>query len=264
MGLALVITPAVWVIAGVVARALPHWHFSVIWTTGQGNGGGLAGEIVGTLLLTAGVAAGAGMVGVLTGIYLAEYAKGPIAPFFRVASEVLAGIPSIVLGYVGYVALVVTFHWGFSLLAGWLVLSVMVVPYIAKTTESSLRNVPAAYRDAAEALGMPVVYTMRKVILRSALPGISTGVLVALAIAIGETAPLLYTAGFSPHFPHAQLTHAPVGYLTYAVWTFYNEPQRSAVYLAYDAALLLVVLVLSLLLLARVIVALTQRHAERD
>ncbi|MHB1488053.1 MAG: PstA family ABC transporter permease [Acidimicrobiales bacterium] len=264
VALALIVVPSISVIGGVVSRALPHWRWSVLTTPPKGLAGGLESELVGTLVLVVGVALLAGIVGVLSGIYLAEYVPAGKGGLLRMASNLLAGVPSIVLGYVGYVALVVGLGWGFSLGAGVLILSILVVPYIAKTTETALRQVPTSYRDGAEALGMAPGYAMRRITLRSALPGVATGIIVALAISLGETAPLLYTAGFSAGLPRAALTHAPVGYLTYAVWTFFNQPQASAHILAYDAALILLAVVVVLIVVSRLLVAWTQRHSERS
>jgi phosphate transport system permease protein len=265
VAVALIGAPLAWLVYGVVARAVPHWHWSVITsTTTSTGGGGLANEIVGTLLLMAGVVVLAGSVGVLSGIYLAEYARGPLGSLLRGGSEVLAGVPSIVLGYVGYIALVIGLHWQFSLAAALAALSVLTVPYIAKSTEVAMRQVPTAYREGADALGMSELLALRRITLKAALPGVTTGLLVAIAISVGETAPLLYTAGFTDNIPSLSLTHSPVGYLTYAVWTFYNQPSTAFQNLSYDAALILVVLVLLLIVASRSIVAVTQRHAERS
>ena len=268
LALVLVLAPAAWLLAGVVAKAVPHWQWNVLWTNLQGESGGLLGPIVGTLILMAGVLVIAGSIGVLAGIHLAEMARpsrrgGPGGTWLRMASDVLAGFPSIVLGYVGYVALVVGLHWNFSLLPALLVLSMMVVPYIAKSTESALRQVPTSYREGAEALGLSPGYSMRKVVLKSAAPGVVTGLLIALAIAGGETAPLLFTAEFSSAVWTGAFVHAHgFGYLTYLVYQFWSYPSTHANYLSYDAGLILVVLVLLLLVAARLVVARTQRHAE--
>ncbi len=267
LALLLILGPAIWLVVGVVARAIPNWRWDVLWTNTEGNGGGLLNAILGTLLLIFGVLILAGSVGLLTGIHLAELSKPRRSgraggTILRGATDVLSGFPSIVLGYVGYVALVVGLHWQFSLLAAWIVLSIMVIPYIAKSTETALRQVPTNYREGAQALGMSTGYALRKVVLRTATPGIITGLLVALAIAGGETAPLLYTAGWSTQPPTLQLTHSPVGYLTYPVWAFYSEPSSQAHALSYDAALLLIVLVLLLLVIARLIVARSTRNSE--
>lgn len=264
-GLALVViaVPTVWLVYGVVARAVPHWSWSVLVQPGAGASGGLENEILGTLVLVLGVVLLAGGVGVLSGIYLSEFASGRRESVLRGASEVLAGIPSIVLGYVGYIVLVVDFGWGFSLAAGLIVLSAMTVPYVAKSTELALRQVPSSFREGADALGMREGYSLLRISLKAALPGITTGLLVAIAISMGETAPLLYTAGFTGSLPSLALTHKPVPFLTYAVWTFYNQPSAYAVHLSYDAALILVTMVLALIVAARVVVVWTQRHADR-
>ena len=266
LALVLVIGPAVWLLVGVVGRAVPHWQWSVLTTTTQGTSGGLRDQLLGTLILMVGVLLIAGTIGVLAGLHLAELARPRRSGragggLLRTASDVLSGFPSIVLGYVGYVALVVGLHWGFSLLPALLILSIMVIPYIAKSTETALRQVPTAYREGAEALGMSMGFSLRKVVLKTALPGIVTGLLLAMAIASGETAPLIYTAGAAPTLPHS-LLHASFPYLTYPVFTFYNQPSNQAHYLAFDAALILVVLIGLLLVLSRVLVARTQRFSE--
>lgn len=261
LALLLVVAPVVSIVWGVVHNAVPHWRWDVLTTDQSGNGGGLLNAIEGTVVIVVGVLVIAGVIGIAGGVYLAEFCGEGQGQILRGASEVLSGVPSIVLGYVGYVALVVAFHWGFSLAAAVIVLSALVIPYIVKTTEVAVRNVPTAYREGAEALGMRSGLVLRRLVIKPALPGIITGLIVAAAISIGETAPLLYTANWSTRAPTLAPTHSPVGYLTYAVFTFYNEPYSSAHQLAAAAALLLVVLVLLLILVSRVVVTVTQRYA---
>jgi phosphate transport system permease protein len=261
VALALVVIPVASILEGVAGQGLPHFRLSFLTTYPTGNVGGLLNSIEGTFVIMLGVLILAGVVGIAGGVYLAEYCGDNRGQILRGASEVLAGVPSIVLGYVGYIALVLALDWKFSLYAGIIVVALLVVPYITKTTEVALRSVPTSYREGGEALGMRSGYMLRKLVLRPALPGVATGLIIAAAIAAGETAPLLLTVGYNEKAPTFALHNSPAGYLTYNVFTDYNQPSTFLHQRADAAALLLILLVLVLIIVARVVVMTTQRHS---
>lgn len=218
----------------------------------QGIAGGLRNAIVGSLLISGLALVMAVPIGVSAGIYLAEYDYGPIiGRSARFMSDVLVGVPSIILGYFGYITMVVYAGWKFSLLAASITLAIMMLPYIARTTEMALRGVPHSVRESAYALGAGEGRVMLRIMLPSARTGILTGVLLSLSISLGETAPLIYTANWSNYMWQGHFTNEPVSYLTYVIWSYIGEPYDSAHKLAYAAAFLIVLMVLGINIVAR-------------
>jgi phosphate transport system permease protein len=261
IALFLIIAPAVDIIVSILAHALPVLKPSLLTETTSGNQLGLQNAIVGTLTLSLGVLIVAGTIGVLAGLYLAEFAPPRFASTARFFSEVLAGVPSIVVGYVGYVALVNGLGWHYSLLAGILALSALILPYIVKTTELAFSSVPRSLREGAVALGLSKGRMIRKVLLPPALPGIVSGLVLALAISTGETAPLLFTANFSDQNPTGLFK--PVGYLTDVTYTDIQLPGVATQDLAYAAAGVTVLLVLLLIFAGRRITLRSRRMIAR-
>jgi len=157
------------------------------------KGGGMANGIVGTFILLIQAALIGVPVGVLGGVYLSEYGTSRLNWWIRFGADVLNGVPSITWGIVVYALLVVPMH-GPSALAGGVVLGMMMIPLVMRTTEEVLQLVPGGYREAALALGIAQWRAIAQIVIRTALKGIVTGVLLALARVAGETAPLLFTA----------------------------------------------------------------------
>jgi len=261
IALLLVIAPAVAITVGIFAASLPLFGPALLLQTT--NKFGLQNALLGSALIGCGVLLLGGPLGVGAGMFLSEYAPRRRGSLLRFLAEVLAGVPSIIVGYVGYTVLIVGFHWGYSLLAGVCALSVLVIPYIARSTETSLHQVPTTLREAALALGLPRPITLWRVIIPPALPGIITGLLVALAIATSETAPLLYTVGFSDANPTLQLTQNPLGYLTYVVYVDAQLPDEASHQLANAAAAASLLVVLMLVVLGRLVGARSRALSTR-
>lgn len=228
----------------------------------QGIAGGLRNAIAGSLLISGLALVLAVPVGVSAGIYLAEYDYIPfVGSVSRFISDVLVGVPSIILGYFGYITMVVYAGWKFSLLAASITLAIMMLPYIARTTEMALRDIPDSVRESAYALGAGDGRVILKIMIPAARTGILTGVLLSLSISLGETAPLIYTANWSSYLWDGHFTNEPVAYLTYVIWSYIGEPYESAHKLAYAAAFLIVFLVLGINIVARYLL---RHRSQRD
>jgi phosphate transport system permease protein len=211
-------------------------------------GGGMANAIVGTLILTALGSLLAGPIGIMSGIYMSEYAGSRFAAATRFAADTLNGVPSIVIGVFVYGLAVLPFKQ-FSALAGGIALGIMMIPIIARTTEELLLLIPGSMREGALALGATRARAVFTVVLPAALPGIITGVVLALARIAGETAPLLFTSLNNRYFS-TKLTQ-PIASLTVQVYTYASSPYADWHRQAWAGALVLVVIVFLCSLLAR-------------
>ncbi len=212
------------------------------------SGGGMANAIVGTLILTGLAALMAVPIGVMSGVYLSEFPGSTFASMVRFAADTLNGVPSIVIGVFAYGVAVLPFRQ-FSALAGGLALGIMMIPIIARTTEELLLLVPGALREGALALGATRARAVFTVIVPAALPGIITGIVLALARVAGETAPLLFTS-FNNRFFTTELTQ-PISSVTVQVFTYAISPYEDWQRQAWAGALVLVTIVFICSLMAR-------------
>jgi phosphate transport system permease protein len=213
------------------------------------SGGGMANAIVGSLIVTGLGAAFAIPIGIISGVYAAEYAGTGLASSVRFAADTLNGVPSIVIGVFAYGIAVLPFG-GFSALAGGVALGIMMIPLIMRTTEELLRLVPSALKEGALALGATRARAVFTVVLPAALPGIITGILLALARIAGETAPLLFTSLNNSYFS-TDVRHA-IATLTVQVFTYANSPYEDWYRQAWAGALVLVSIVLVCSVAARI------------
>lgn len=218
--------------------------------------GGIFPAIVGTLCLMVGSALISFPIGVMAAIYMNEYAyNGKVIRFIRLMTNNLSGIPSVVFGLFGMSLFVNQLGFGDSILAGSLTLSLLALPIVIRTTEESLKSVDNLYREASYALGASKVYTIRKVILPIAMPGITTGMILSIGRISGETAPILFTvaAYFLPRLPSSifdQVMALP--YHLYVISTSGTNIEKSLP-IAYGTALVLILIVLCCNILANTI-----------
>jgi len=211
-------------------------------------GGGMANAIVGTLIVAVLGSLMAIPIGILSGVYMSEYAGTRLSSAVRFAADTLNGVPSIVIGVFAYGIAVLPFKQ-FSAMAGGVALGIMMIPIIARTTEELLLLVPNTMREGALALGATRARAVFTVVVPAALPGIITGIVLALARIAGETAPLLFTS-FNNRFFTTSLRQ-PIATLTVQVYTYAISPYEDWHRQAWAGALVLVTIVFCCSLLAR-------------
>jgi phosphate transport system permease protein len=251
-GLALL--PLVHILLSILRQGLPQLTWQTLTSLPapigvEGIANGFGNAIIGTLMMVGIASAISIPFGLMTGIYLSEFGKDTIiSSIIRFITTVLTGIPSVIIGVFAYAVIVLT-KKSFSAVAGGFALSILMLPVIALTTEESLKLVPLQQRLASAALGANRFQTTFKIVVSHALPGVTTGVLLAVARAAGETAPLIFTALFSDNWPEGFLNPTPS--LSVLIYNYANSPFPEQNALAWTASVVLVGLIVVLSVLSR-------------
>jgi phosphate transport system permease protein len=252
----LTVIPIVAVVVYIFLQGLPaiSAEFLVGFPREGMRAGGILPAIIGTIYLTIGTAVFSVPLGIAAAIYLSEYASDtPLTRTIRIAIINLAGIPSVVYGLFGLGLFVIFLNFGTSILAASLTLSIMTLPVIISTAEEALRAVPQAFRTVSISLGATRWQTIRRIVLKEALPGILTGVILGLERAAGETAPILFTgaAFFLPRLPQSPFDATMA--LPYHLFVISTQVPEMPIQIQYGTALVLLVFVLTMNLIATII-----------
>ncbi len=250
----IVVAPLLWILAYVLREGLPALSpqfFTQLPTPVGVPGGGIVNSLVGSLMTVGLGLLIAGPIGVLVGIFAAMFPSSPLGVGVRFATDVIAGVPSIVMGIFAYTLVVVpTRH--FSAFSAAVVLSFIMVPTIVRTTEEMIRLVPASLREGSLALGATEWKTSLSVVLPAALNGLVTGIMLAVARAAGEAAPMLFTAFGNPFM--STDFNQPVATLPHTIFIYAISPYADWHAKAWATALVLIAIVLLLNILARLLV----------
>ncbi len=228
----------------VVVMGVPHLSLDLFsWEYTKDNGS-LMPALINTLITTVCALIVAVPVGIFAAIYLVEYTgrNNKLVHVIRVATETLSGIPSIVYGLFGFLCFVTAFNWGYSLIAGSLTLAIMILPLIIRSTEEALQQVPDAYREGSFGLGAGRLRTVFRVILPSAIPGILSGIILAIGRIVGESAALIYTAGTVPEVAGSLMDSSRT--LAVHMWSLSSE--GLAIGKSFATALVLMVIVVGI------------------
>lgn len=245
-----------WIIGYILSHGLQHvdWSFISSNYTRIGETSGIWPMIVSTIYIVVASISIAAPIGIMTAIYLTEYAKigSKLVKVIRFCTESLAGIPSIIFGLFGMTFFVGVLGLGFSILSGALTLSILILPVIIRTTEESLMAVPQSYREGSYGLGASKIYTIWKLILPSAMPGIVTAIILSVGRVVGESATVFLTAGMVARIPESLLDSGRtltvhLYKLTQELYTIHEWNQ------AYATATVLIFVVLFLNLMTKMI-----------
>tara|TARA_Y100001968_G_scaffold333683_1_gene398329 strand:- start:10155 stop:11084 length:930 start_codon:yes stop_codon:yes gene_type:complete len=258
------ICPLILVLSFIFIKGGSHISFTILSNLPEPPGddlslaGGIGNAIVGTLIVTLGASFISVPIGIGGGIYLAEYSRGrTFAKFIRFGTNILAGVPSIIAGVFVYGIIVSTkiiIGSTYSAIAGSIALSILMLPTIIKTTDEGLKLVPDDLRKGSYGLGASKFTTITKITLPSAIPTIATGILLSIARAAGETAPLIFTALFSFYwFDSPQAILEPIASLSVLIYNFALEPYASQNELAWAASFVLVMILLVFNVMAKLL-----------
>jgi phosphate transport system permease protein len=261
----LTVTPILLVVVYIAYQGIPaiSWEFLTSFPSDGMRAGGILPAIIGTFYLTLGTAIFSVPLGIGAAIYLSEYASDNFwTRLIRLAIINLAGIPSVVYGLFGLGIFVLFLHFGTSILAGSLTLSIMTIPVIISTTEEALRSVPQGFRMVSISVGATRWQTIRHIVLPQALPGILTGVILGLERAAGETAPILFTvaAFFLPRLPHSPFDATMA--LPYHLFVISTQVPEMPIKIQYGTALVLLVFVLGMNLIATTVRSRARRRRQ--
>lgn len=252
----LIVVPVGLIIAVIIKKGIPaiNWQFLVDIPRQGMRSGGIFPAIVGTVYLVLGAIIFALPIGLMAAVYLSEYAKDNILTrIIKLAIVNLAGVPSVVYGLFGLALFVIFFKFGTSILAGFLTLSIMILPIIITASREALENVPYAFREVSWSLGVSRWQTIRNIVLPNAIPGILTGTILGLCRAAGETAPILFTvsAFYLSQLPKSIFDQTMA--LPYHLYVISTQVPNVDERIRYGTALVLLTLVLFMNLVAIII-----------
>jgi phosphate transport system permease protein len=255
------IAPILDVVYYISSKALPTLTWTVLTSYGNYQSQDALGvPLVSTFFFVLLATSIAVVLGLFGGIATAEFLSERAAGWVRMSANLLAGMPSVIVGYFGYFAFCLYFGWGLSFIAGVFTLSFFMCPYVFRTADLAFSSVPRPIREAAFGSGAKPVQYILKVGTPVAFPQILTGIFLAMAIGVGETAPIILTVQPGILVPSTFLS--PATYMTYLIYTGYNSPPSVALDVAYQAAFLIIVVVLALNIVVRFVAARYRKRLE--